>query len=368
MMAQAEAARSHRGDSGLFDNLAVDHGRSWPVIVRLIRETLLPNWKRVLLIFAAIVALAISGGALPFLLQRVADDVFVGKDPGLLLILPALVVSVMVLRAAADWVSAVAESSLGTKIVADLRLRMFDTIAAADLGWLQRTHSGRFVSAFVNDTAIVDRAGARVLTTIVKQSLSVLVLVGAMIYMDWVLSAIVLAGLPVVAVHLGRQRRRIRQSVRRSLQESGDLGSMLTQTIQSIRVVKAYGQEGSEAARFRQIVNNVRKYLMRTSRSRAAVGPVSEAMSGVGIAAAILYGGWQGIYGDLSLGHFMGFMAAAMLAFQPLRALVNAQAVLSEGVLAASRVFALIDRAPLVATSPGHGPAGHRGRHQPPQR
>jgi subfamily B ATP-binding cassette protein MsbA len=93
------------------------------------------------------VGLALTGGALPFLLQRVADDVFVGKNPSLLLVLPALVFLIMALRAGADWISTVAEAALGTKIVADLRLRMFDTIAAADLAWLQRTHSGRFVSA-----------------------------------------------------------------------------------------------------------------------------------------------------------------------------------------------------------------------------
>jgi subfamily B ATP-binding cassette protein MsbA len=353
MMAQADRPSARPGESSLFDNMPAEPGPPWPIVARLVRETLFPNWKTVLIIGAAIVAVAATGGALPFLLQRVADDVFVSKDPSLLLVLPAAILGITALRAASDWGASVAEASLGTKIVADLRLRMFDTIAAADLAWLQRTHSGRFVSAFVNDTAIVDRAGARVLITIVKQGLSVLILVGAMVYMDPTLSAIVLLGVPVVAVHLGRQRRRIRRSVKRSLQESGDLGSMLTQTIQSIRVVKAYGQEANEAKRFRQIVGNLRKYIMRTSRSRAAVGPVSEAMSGVGIAGAILYGGWQGVYGNLSLGHFMGFMAAAMLAFQPLKALVSAQAILSEGLLAAARVFALIDRAPLVAAKPG---------------
>ena len=353
MMAQADRPSARPGESSLFDHMPAEPGPAWPIIARLVREAMLPNWKTVLVMIAAILAVAATGGALPFLLQRVADDVFVGKDPSLLVILPAAILVIMALRAAADWGATVGEASLGTKIVADLRLRMFDTIAAADLAWLQRTHSGRFVSAFVTDTAIVDRAGARVLITIVKQGLSVLILVGAMVYMDPTLSAIVLLGVPVVAVHLGRQRRRIRRSVKRSLQESGDLGSMLTQTIQSIRVVKAYGQEASEASRFRQIVGNIRKYIMRTSRARAAVGPVSEAMSGVGIAAAVLYGGWQGIYGNLSLGHFMGFMAAAMLAFPPLRSLVSAQALLSEGLLAAARVFALIDRPPLVAAKSG---------------
>ena len=164
MMAQADRTSARPGESSLFDNLPAQHGRPWPVIARLVRETMVPNWKTVLIMVAAIVAVAATGGALPFLLQRVADDVFVGKDPSLLMVIPAAILVIMALRAGADWGASVAEASLGTKIVADLRLRMFDTIAAADLAWLQRTHSGRFVSAFVNDTAIVDRAGARVFT------------------------------------------------------------------------------------------------------------------------------------------------------------------------------------------------------------
>ena len=96
---------------------------------------------------------------------------------------------------------------------------------------------------------------------------------------------------------------------------------MLTQTLQGMRVVKAYGQESERSAPLpARSSENVRRYLVKTQRSRARVGPVSEAMTGLGLAAAMLYGGWQGIYGNVSLGHFMGFLTAAMLAFQPMRA------------------------------------------------
>jgi subfamily B ATP-binding cassette protein MsbA len=338
------------------DSLGVSAEPAWPIVARLVRESILPNWRILAATVAAMVITAATTGVLPFLLQKVGDDIFIAKDPRVLYVLPLAVVAIMSLRAVANWVSTVSDARLGTKVVADLRMRMFDAIAAADLAFLQRTHSGRFVSAFVNDAATVDRAATRVLTMLVKNGLSVVFLLGAMFYMDWRLSLLVLIGAPLAVFNLGRQRRRIRTSVRRSMLEAGNLGSMLTQTLQAMRVVKAYGQEENEARRFRRIVANVRKYLMKTSRSRAAVGPVSEAMTGVGMAAAIFYGGWQGIYGNVSLGHFMGFMAAAMLAFQPLKALATTHAILSEGLLAAARVFALIDHAPHVAEKSGAPP------------
>jgi subfamily B ATP-binding cassette protein MsbA len=177
-----------------------------------------------------------------------------------------------------------------------------------------------------------------------------------MFYMDWRLSLVVLIAAPLAILNVGRQKLRIRASAGRSIQESGNLNSLLTQTLQSMRVVKAYGQEAREAQRLRRVVHNIRKYFMKTMRSKASVGPIWELMTGIGVSAVILYGGWQGIYGDVSLGHFMGFMTAALLALQPLKAMAMVQATLGEGLLAAQRVFALIDHASHVTEVPGAKP------------
>ncbi|HEX2258049.1 MAG TPA: ABC transporter ATP-binding protein [Afifellaceae bacterium] len=343
------------------DSLTVADPRIWPVIVRLMRETVLPHWPVLILTLAAMVAAAATAGALPFLMQTVTDEIFAAKNEQFLYTMPFLVIAIMAFRAAAEWTARVSDAWLGNEVVADLRTRMFDTLAKADLAWLQRTHTGRFVSAFVNDTPIVERAAARTVTAVVKNGLTVAALVAAMFYMDWRLALLVSVGLPFAAMFLGRQKRRIRGSVRRSLQEAGDLGSMLTQTLQSMRVVKAYRQEAQEARRFQTIVRSIKRYLMRTARSHAAIGPVTEALSGLGLAAAIFYGGWQGIHGELSLGQFTGFMTAAMLMYQPLKALVTAQANLTEGVTAAARVFAIIDHKPRVVEAPDARPLKFTG-------
>jgi subfamily B ATP-binding cassette protein MsbA len=233
---------------------------------------------------------------------------------------------------------------------------MFDTVAAADLAWIQGFHSGRFVSAFVNDVAMVDRAATRALIGMVKNGLTVTFLVGAMFYMDWRLSLLVLIGAPFAILNLGKQKRRIRRAAGRSLQEAGQLNSMLSQTLLGMRVVKAYGQEANEARRLRRIVRNLRKYIMQGTRSRAAVGPAWEVFTGIGVAAVIFYGGWQGIHGNVTLGHFMGFMTAGLLAFQPMKTIAGIQAAISEGLLAAQRVFDVIDYASHVTEARGAKP------------
>jgi subfamily B ATP-binding cassette protein MsbA len=338
------------------DTLSVAEAPHRAALARLLRVAILPHWRVLAVAVAAMAVTAATSGALPFLMQVVADEVFVARNERLLYALPLLILVAMTVRAGADWIGRVADAWLGNRIVADLRIRMFDALALADLSYIQRTHSGRFVSAFVSDAAVVDRAGAKTVTALVKDGLTVLVLVAAMFALDWRLSLLVVMGLPVAVLVLSRQKRRITGAVRRSLAEAGGLGSHLTQTLQSMRVVKAYGREGREAERFQAIVRDLMRELMRTARARAAAAPVTEALAGLGLAAAVFYGGWQGIHGSVSLGHFLGFMTAAMLLYQPLKSLATAQAGLAEGATAAARVFAILDHASPVAERPGAVP------------
>lgn len=354
-MASAENTSGRRSGFAFNALSEQDHSR-WPVFTRLLRECLAPHWRIVFVAIGAMILSAATAGVVPFVLQRVGDDIFVAKNAGLVFTLPAVLVATVLVRAVSDWVATVAESSVGTKIVAELRFRMFDTIAAADLAWIQGNHSGHFVSAFVNDAAVVDRSATRVMVGLFRNGMSALFLLGAMFYMDWRLSLFVLMGTPIAIFNLGKQRKRIRSASGRTLRESGELNSVLTQTLQSMRVVKAYGQEANEAQRLRQIVHNIRKYFMKATRTRATIGPLWEVVSGLGFAAAILYGGWQGIYGDVSLGQFMGFMTAALLAFQPIKSLASINATLVEGLLAGERVFALIDYASHVTEKRGAKP------------
>jgi subfamily B ATP-binding cassette protein MsbA len=355
-MAIADHKTGARRPGFTFDALLEqDHSRA-PVFKRLVRECIVPHWRNVMISVGSMIVAAATAGAVPFVLQKVGDDVFVAKNATYVLLLPALLVLAVLIRAVSDWISTVAEASLGTKIVAELRFRMFDTIAAADLAWIQGNHSGRFVSTFISDTSVIDRSATRVMVGLFRNAMSALFLLGAMFYMDWRLSLFVLIAAPLAILNLGKQRGRIRRASGRGIREASELNSMLTQTLQSMRVVKAYGQEANETRRFRQIVHNLRKYIMKATRTRAAVGPVWEIMSGLGFAAAILYGGWQGIYGNVSLGHFMGFMTAALLAFQPMKQLASIGATLSEGLLAAERVFSVIDYSSHVTEKRGAKP------------
>ena len=323
---------------------------------RIFGQHLRRRWRLLALSFASMGVVALTTGILPFLIQRAADDVFVRQDTFMLFLLPVLVIAITSLKAACEYVAGVTEAYIGNRVVADVRIQMFEAIAHADLAWLQRTHSGRFVSSFLNDANLIRDAAVTTLVGLGENCVKVTALLIAMFWMDWRLSCILLVALPVGFRLMRRQRRKMRVSVSRSLQQSGDLGQIIAQTLNGIRIVKAYRQESQETERARSTVERTFDYIMQSVRARAVSGPIAEALTGLGFAAAIFYGGWQGMHGAVSPGHFMGFMASAMLLYQPLRALSSLQTHLQEGVAAAARVFPIIDREPTIREQPDAKP------------
>jgi subfamily B ATP-binding cassette protein MsbA len=143
---------------------------------------------------------------------------------------------------------------------------------------------------------------------------------------------------------LGRQRRKMRKSTTKSLQETGDLSALITQTLRGMRVVRAYRQEGREEGRAAATINRALEFTMRGTRARALSSPSIELLTGFGFALAIYFAGTKGVRGDLTLGQFMGFMTSALLIYGPLKSAATLQTQLQEGVAAASRVFGIVDR------------------------
>ncbi len=326
------------------------------IVLRILREFVFPRRRLIVRSLAAMTFVAATTGALPFLMQIAADRIFIAKDAQLLYIIPVVVVLVMGLRSLAEYQARITEARISGEIIAELRYRLFARLASADLGFLQGTHSAQFISVFGSDTSVMNNAANQTITAFAKNALQAAALIGAMLWMDWVLGSLVLIGVPLSVYLMSRQRVKLRTSVKRSLGGSGDISATVSQMLTGIRVVKAYDQETIEARRARVVIEQVRKNNLITQKTRAMTGPFTEGLSGIGFAAAIFYGGWMGMAGHLTLGEFMGFMAAAMLIYQPLKALAGLQNVLTEGVIAARRVFAILDEKPLVVEAPDAKP------------
>jgi subfamily B ATP-binding cassette protein MsbA len=326
------------------------------VVGRIWHEHLRPRMGLLILAGISLAFAAATTGAIPFLIQMTADSVFVEKKKDMIYPIMFFIVGVTFVKAVTEYISNVTVGYLGHRFIADLRIQMFEKITEADLAWLNSVHSGRLMSGFLYDANLIRLTASRAIVALGQNLLKVIVLIGVMLYMDLRFSGVVLVTLPIAILILGRQRRKMRKSTTKSLQETGDLSALISQTLASIPIVRAYGQEKHEISRAAETINRALEFTMRGARAHAASAPVVEILVGIGFALLIYYAGVKGITGAVSPGHFMGFMTSAMLLYQPLKSVATLQTAVQEGVAASSRVFGIIDRQRKLVDAPGAKP------------
>lgn len=325
------------------DDLQV-HYTTRDVVERIWHEHLRPRLGLLLLAGFSLAFSAATTGAIPFLIQMTADHVFVAKKSEMIYPIMMFILIVTFFKAITEYIANVTVGYLGHRFIADLRIQMFARITEADLSWINSVHSGRLISGFLYDANLIRQTASRTIVALGQNLIKVIVLVGAMLYMDLRFSGVVLLVMPAAVLLLGRQRKKMRKSTTKSLQETGDLSALISQTIAGIPIVRAYGQEEREVERASRAINRALEFTMRGWRARAASAPFVEILVGIGFALLIYFAGVRGITGAVSLGHFMGFMTSAMLIYQPLKSVATLQTAIQEGVAAASRVFGIIDK------------------------
>ena len=313
------------------------------IVKRIWREHLRPRFGLLALATLAMLLTAVTTGAIPFLIQRTADDVFIAKNAEMIYWITGAILAVTLIKAVSEYVADVTVAYLGHRFIADLRMQMFSKLARADLNFIQTVHSGRLLSSFLNDATLIRTAASRSLVTLGENYLKVIILIGTMFYMGPRLTLLILLFMPFAWYMLSRQGRRMRKSTSKSLQETGDLSALITQTLRGIRIVRAYGQEEREEKRAAAAIHRALEFTMRGMRARALSSPSMELLTGLGFAAAVFYAGTRGVRGDYTLGYFMGFMTAALLIYGPLKSAATLQTQLQEGMAAASRVLGIVD-------------------------
>ncbi len=314
------------------------------IALRIWQEHLKPRYKLVLLSSAAMAVSAVTTGAVPWLIKRATDDIFVNRQEEMIAILCLAVIIVITLKTIAAYISSVTVGYLGERFVSDMRIKMFSTLTKADLSWIEGVHSGRFVAGFLNDALLIRTTASRTLVALVENLLKVIALAIVMIWIDWKMALLIMIAMPLGVHLLSRQRKKMHASTKKSLVETSELSTLINQTLRGLQIVRAYGQEHKELERASSAINRAMEYTMRGMRAQALSSPAVEFLTGLGFAAVIYYAGTGGVKGTVTLGEFSGFMAAAMLIYQPLKSLANLQTAIQEGVAAASRVYGIIDQ------------------------
>lgn len=344
-LVQEKLFRDNKLSERAHDSLTEDYTTK-EVATRIWRQHLRPRIKLLFLSSLAMIVSAATTGAVPLLIQRATDDIFIDKNSAMVLVICFAVIIVTTLKTFSEYISNVTVGYLGQRFVADMRIDMFDRLTKADLSWVEGVHSGRFLAGFLNDANLIRMTASRTIVALVENFLKVVALTMVMFWIDWKMALMIMIAMPLGVYLLSKQRRKMRTSTTKGLVETGELSTLISQTLRGLRIVRAYGQEKKELNRASTVINNAMEYTMRGMRAQAISSPFVELLTGLGFALVIYYAGTNGIKGDVTLGQFTAFMASAMLIYQPLKSLATLQTAIQEGVAAASRVFGIIDHQP----------------------
>ncbi len=304
----------------------------------------LPYWKVFAVSLLSLVVTAATEPAFPALFKPMLDGSFVNKDRTWITLAPLLLILLFLVRGIASFVGSYTSNWISTRLVLDLRDRMFRKLVSLPTRYYDDNSSGNLISNVAYIVAQVADAGTNVITVVVRDSLTIAGLLGWMFYLNWKLSLIALLVAPIVVFIVALVSRRLRMMSRETQRSMGDVTHVLEETIEGHKVVKIFGGQEYEAKRFFEAINRMRRYAMKQVSAAAINVPTVQLVSAVAMAIIIYIATLQSASNETTVGAFISFIAAMMMLFAPIKRLTGVNEFLQRGLAAAEVVFDLLDQ------------------------
>ncbi|RDH92380.1 MAG: lipid A export permease/ATP-binding protein MsbA [endosymbiont of Seepiophila jonesi] len=299
----------------------------------------------VLAIFFTIL-LALTEPMLPALLKPLLDGSFVDKDLDTIKLMPFALIGLFVVRGFTSYASTMAMTAVSTRVVMDLRNEMFRKLLVLPNRYYDNNPTGVVLSKVTYNVEQVAAASTEVLVVLVRDSVSILGLLGLMLYLNWQLTLFVSVLVPIIALIVKFIGKRIRD-INRSIQQTmGEMTHVLEEAIQGNKVVRLFGGQIYERDRFQQISNWLRRYNVKHQATAALSSPVGQFILVLGLAAVVYFAALQSLDDKVTVGSFVSFIAAMAMLLSPLKKLIGINSVLQRGLAAAESMFELVDETP----------------------
>ncbi|HTB42577.1 MAG TPA: ABC transporter ATP-binding protein [Acetobacteraceae bacterium] len=320
------------------------------LLLRLWREHVCHYKPRLVLVLVLTLVMAGTTALYPVVIDH-AFQMFTDRDRRILYQIPALVVFVTAVKAAAQYFQNVQVQQIVLLVIRELQGRMFAHLTRTDLTRLEREAPAQLAARFTTDAATIREALTRAVNGI-ADAVTVVGLVASMLYLDWLLSLIGAVLYPLAAMPIQRIGKRVRRASGGMQERMGETAALLNESFAQARTVRAYRLEDLETQRAEGAFTELYRALLRMSRSRARTDPLLEVLGGAAVAAVIGFAGWRAAISGHTIGNFTGFVAALLIASRPLRALGSLNAALQEGLAGMVRVFAVVDEQPTILDAP----------------
>lgn len=315
---------------------------SGPVLRRLY-SYLKPYWGMGLMAILAMALVAATEAGIPAVLKPVLDKGFGKAQPQSLWFVPVAVIGLAVMRGIAQYTSNYLLSWMSNRVLLDLRVRMFERMLHAPASFFQRETTSTLINAIVFEVNQVLSVLTGVLITLVRDSLTVVGLLGYLFYLNWRLTLVVAVILPVIGFLVSKINRRLRRLNRENQDLTNQLSYVVEETAGGYKVVKIHNGEAYEMRRFDEMTTRLRGYAMRMTVAGGLAQPVTQMLASVALAIVISIAMLQSAHNQTTVGGFVAFVTAMLLVVSPLKHLIDVNQPLQRGMTAAEMIFELMD-------------------------
>jgi ATP-binding cassette, subfamily B, bacterial MsbA len=318
---------------------------------RLFADWIWPRRRQLIAAQLLTAGLAAFTGLYPLIIQQSFDMLQKGQSESLPLVIIAIIVATTG-RSLFLYLQTVAANRIGLRMSTDMQETAFGHLVVADLARIAREAPGRLMSRLTNDIGAIQGAALATLSAI-RDVLTIIILVANMIHLDWAITAFVLLVYPIAALPIAVISEKLRKVAKRTQAGLGDMTSLLSEKLSGTRLIKTFALEDYAIGRVNQSFEDVFNLRMKAVRNRARIDPMLEALGGLAVAGVVAFAYWRAQHGGFTVGDFMGFITALLMASQPIRALGNLPGRIQEGLAAVESFYGILDEAPKIVDKPG---------------
>src|SRR3569623_845189 len=302
-----------------------------------------PYWRMFALSLVALVLTAATEPMLPALFKPLLDKGFVAKDQDFIRWIPILLLALFLVCGFFCFISSYCMAWVGSRLVMDLRATMFDKLMTLPTRYFDQNPSGQLIAHLAFNVTQVTQSATSSLTTLVRDTVTVLGLLGYLLWLNWQLTLIVFALVPLTLWVVRVASKRLRGLSRKAQQNIGDLTQVVDEAVGGHRVVKLYGGEDYELTRFREAANLARLFEMKRVAATAVYDPVIQLIAAIALAIIVYIAAAQASDTATTVGGFVAFVMAMLLQFAPLKRLTSDTDQLQRGLAAAETIFTMLD-------------------------
>ena len=298
------------------------------------------------IILSGIFSILVAGStsAIAWLLDPAIKKLFIEKDQSLIIFIPLLIIMAFSTKGLSLYLAKVTMIDVGESIKKKLQHDMLSNLIINDTQIIDKKHSGKFISSLTYDVAQITNLLSNAILTLFKDSLTLVGLLFVMFFQNWKLALISIIMIPLASISAKTLGKRVGKVVTQAQEKSGFLTTYLVELFKNHKLIKIFQKEDNEKERADNYLSELKEKNQKIQTVFVRMSPVMETLTGVMIAILIFYSGKLMSSGELDINNFFSFLAAMMLAYQPVRSLSTLNMVLSQGLSAASRILPIIDQ------------------------